>query len=599
MSETDNNTRRDLIRAMAGLSLVGVPAGIAVAAGGAVPEVQKTAPGKMGAAKAPDGAAGVWSVKEFGAVGDGVADDYAAIMAALEHLAAISPFQTGEENAFHPSGTLFFPPGRYRVSRAINLKHTVRLLGCGTGANAGEATKLFFPPGTSGIIVNRHNTYGTKWQADTDTGGNGSAEGSIIEGLALIGGGGDTRTGGDRDADRGDGFRLRARCEVLRCEARGFARDGFHLAASLDANTHPLGSTNQNKLSDCSSIHNGRHGFYFGGADGNAVTVINPNAVYNGEYGYRDESFLGVHLFAGHSASNGQLDSGLHPTTAIVYHRHAASKRDGKWVVHLGQEAAAASTEPGTNDGVWIFKEPGGPAHNVPQWVRGGAYVSGGSGVLAGGGSTHHGVYCEGGQGHYYIGPSATASDGMIGANGDEFYGPGIYHRTGSGAMRVHGMVQSSVRRGEHGASHILGGDAGEGFVRTVESSHLPSGRIHEVVARGEYALVHRSYGGAGISGGTFLRATTQDSAPANWTRAGREGVVPYMFNAPVLSLADQADHSVTRVVAVGSAAPAQGEHAQGEIVFNTAPTPGGVFAWCCVAGGTPGTWIGIPVPAE
>ena len=40
-----------------------------------------------------------------------------------------------------------------------------------------------------------------------------------------------------------------------------------------------------------------------------------------------------------------------------------------------------------------------------------------------------------------------------------------------------------------------------------------------------------------------------------------------------------------------GSSPPSSGSHAQGEIVWNTAPVAGGTVGWVCVAGGTPGTW--------
>jgi hypothetical protein len=48
------------------------------------------------------------------------------------------------------------------------------------------------------------------------------------------------------------------------------------------------------------------------------------------------------------------------------------------------------------------------------------------------------------------------------------------------------------------------------------------------------------------------------------------------------------------RLVRTGDSPPASaayGEFAQGEIIFNNAPTAGGKVGWVCVAGGTPGTW--------
>ena len=41
----------------------------------------------------------------------------------------------------------------------------------------------------------------------------------------------------------------------------------------------------------------------------------------------------------------------------------------------------------------------------------------------------------------------------------------------------------------------------------------------------------------------------------------------------------------------MGTAAPVSGTWVQGDIVYNSTPTAGGVIGWVCVTGGTPGTW--------
>lgn len=43
---------------------------------------------------------------------------------------------------------------------------------------------------------------------------------------------------------------------------------------------------------------------------------------------------------------------------------------------------------------------------------------------------------------------------------------------------------------------------------------------------------------------------------------------------------------------AAGEAAPTYGSFTQGDIVWNTTPTPGGWIGWVCIGSGTPGTWI-------
>jgi hypothetical protein len=45
--------------------------------------------------------------------------------------------------------------------------------------------------------------------------------------------------------------------------------------------------------------------------------------------------------------------------------------------------------------------------------------------------------------------------------------------------------------------------------------------------------------------------------------------------------------NSVTR----GSVAPTTGTYSQGDVVYNTAPNAGSYIGWVCVTGGTPGTW--------
>jgi hypothetical protein len=45
------------------------------------------------------------------------------------------------------------------------------------------------------------------------------------------------------------------------------------------------------------------------------------------------------------------------------------------------------------------------------------------------------------------------------------------------------------------------------------------------------------------------------------------------------------------KLIAFGSAVPTTGDYNQGDIIFNNAPTAGGFVGWVCVTSGTPGTW--------
>lgn len=73
------------------------------------------------ARKLSDKAGETLSVKDFGAKGDGVADDAAAIQAAITYLAGLG------------GGTLLFPAGRYRITAGLVIGWGVRLVGVGGG----------------------------------------------------------------------------------------------------------------------------------------------------------------------------------------------------------------------------------------------------------------------------------------------------------------------------------------------------------------------------------------------------------------------------------------------------------------------------------
>jgi hypothetical protein len=72
------------------------------------------------------------SVKDFGAVGDGVADDTAAIQAAIDYAATIITDGVGDVDQV--TAAVKFPAGKYRTTASIQLKNCVQLHGEGSGA---------------------------------------------------------------------------------------------------------------------------------------------------------------------------------------------------------------------------------------------------------------------------------------------------------------------------------------------------------------------------------------------------------------------------------------------------------------------------------
>jgi hypothetical protein len=71
------------------------------------------------------------SVKDFGAVGDGVTDDTAAIQAAIDYAANIVTNGTGDLDQV--TAAVKFPSGKYRTTSAIQMKNCVQLHGEGSG----------------------------------------------------------------------------------------------------------------------------------------------------------------------------------------------------------------------------------------------------------------------------------------------------------------------------------------------------------------------------------------------------------------------------------------------------------------------------------
>ena len=99
------------------------------------------------------------SVKDFGAVGDGVADDTAAIQAAIDYL---NPYvYSSPMNYQQGGGTVFLPNGNYLVSSTIRLPSQVILAGTGcqpyqatlSPSNPYQGSTIFADAGFTGSFI--------------------------------------------------------------------------------------------------------------------------------------------------------------------------------------------------------------------------------------------------------------------------------------------------------------------------------------------------------------------------------------------------------------------------------------------------------------
>jgi hypothetical protein len=77
--------------------------------------------------------ADIHNVKDFGAVGDGIADDTAALQAAIDSWIPYQEFVTD-------GGLVFLPPGRYRITSSLDMtgKHGLHFIGSGV-----QSTEIF------------------------------------------------------------------------------------------------------------------------------------------------------------------------------------------------------------------------------------------------------------------------------------------------------------------------------------------------------------------------------------------------------------------------------------------------------------------------
>jgi len=223
------------------------------------------------------------SVKDFGAVGDGITDDYAAIMAAIDSATYPGTWLTGP----YVSGpAIYFPPGIYYISATIELKKRMTLFGDGSGMPYGDAAILKFPIDTTGIIVHTITSGGLTHGGDA----------SLIRGLAFYSAGGTDTTK--------HGIWLRGRATIEKCYIENFPGDGYHIEASAGSGGLTEGNANNfqiigGRVNDC-----GGHGLYVDGADANAGLVLGLDCSSNGGWGIWDSSFLGNTYIGTHTASN-------------------------------------------------------------------------------------------------------------------------------------------------------------------------------------------------------------------------------------------------------------------------------------------------------
>lgn len=230
------------------------------------------------------------NVQWFGAVGDGIADDYPAFMAAHDVL-------------LPKGGMIVVPKGYYRLSATINQHCAVIWQGEGNSAAVNDQTigsfstnaqgsVLLIDSGIQAFIINAHNTDGTGTAPD-DTYPNGA--GSGLRDLYIRSNGGGSSV---------DGIWMRATTLIENVTIRGFSGRGLRIEASEPPSNPVKGNANQWVLTNVSLIGNGSHGLHVKSNDTNAGIATRLDCTDNGGWGVLDESLIGNTYVACHQSYN-------------------------------------------------------------------------------------------------------------------------------------------------------------------------------------------------------------------------------------------------------------------------------------------------------
>jgi len=529
------------------------------------------------------GASGAWvrafdgphNVKWFGAAGDGATNDGPAFTAALAYLTATA--QTVAGVSFNTGGReLLVPQGSYFLgTTTLDIYSTLRIRGEGTGEAGGAASMLSWAAGTSGIRVQRYNTFGTNGRNDAL--GKKGGDASIIEGLYLKGGFAGTE-------GEYHGIQLRARATVRDCVIDNFAGDGVYIGAdhtSGDGATVPQGNANGFHLERL-RITGCRTAVTVIGGDANAGTTYAIDIAACRQHGINDSSFLGNSHY-GAQAANCSLTSyndGVNIGATVV------SNGTNRYSVIAGQAAGASTNAPsGTtaNNSWWRYENAGGVSASVgiPLWT---------SGMLVREGYPYYATnnnarvlfsnpYFEGAQAPIYLSKTSMVLGGsgppnVAGANPNQLCATqdGVASKAGLVSYCYDGTSSWFARLGEVGArTALMWSDASAGNFWRIKDT-----------GSGDWKCDWANLG-ADVS---FLV-----SGSATAQQFGTGAAYAFAFAPYSLMVMDNAKGiGNARRLMIDSAVPASGAHGQGEFVLYRGASAG-LIGWKCTGAGTPGTW--------
>lgn len=218
------------------------------------------------------------SVKDFGAVGDGVTDDYIAITSALTYLASIG------------GGTLYFPQAKYACSGQIVWSNApITLQGESTGLQPNTGTQIIFTVANTGGV-------------NFKNGSNGKGHFSGVRDLWLKGS--DTALNAGWATGSGAGILAQSAFSTIEnVHVSGFGGVGVYYLSGISSPDVTI-NTNNCVAIKVRSSGNYANGWMTKGVDSNACTFIKVDASSNGAWGIVEGSNIGNTYISPHLDGN-------------------------------------------------------------------------------------------------------------------------------------------------------------------------------------------------------------------------------------------------------------------------------------------------------
>ena len=548
------------------------------------------------------------------------------------------------DSDFWPFGpSIFIPNGVYYMDAGpwgFQVKATTRIMGEGHApSNVFTSTVLKFPQDVVGFTFNHYDTY----ENTIEPFRTGASIGSIIERLFL------QAPGGAGDSIYAHGIWGRTCIHIRDCTVYGFAGNGIALVGEAGVQVWPewvsgtnyalgaivfgvgsripykctvdpggavlatvapthssgdvlgadgyswklyvdRGGPNAWSLTNVTTFNNHGNGIYVYGHDSNVGSARDINSYTNGRWGVYDSNFLGNTWVQCHTAGNGLATRGGNGpnetscTSVLV----ATNTYDIYFAAFGATEQQLVDVQPGTNDDVWKRFIAGAVNPSLPTWqplwTPGqpvGTYFTGGSYLCdnVNACNVFIGCYSENDQGHGYLAPNAIALGGI--ANWQQ----------GSAKIASVGGVPTSASgygvTDEFGHRIKLGGDPNTSatlfkalYYQAAQEANPWNWQYSATT--GDWSL---QYSGA---------FNAHHLTSINTTNVmGTSKTQPYLMHFPILAIGQSAGGN-TRRQTTGTAAPATGEWATGDICWNSYQAINKYAGWMCITAGAFGaaSWV-------